>query len=230
MAKITFINHSKWENLLAPIPASKNIPNWYKELNAYFGMSNREQMQKGHNTNESVKKCMPVFDSFTNGYLILLGADLEITQVNGEPYFTWPAVHDITFHLAAQAKNHPDNPEHKPIPKLYSWWGFKTPTGYSCLFKPPAHHDNQIVILEAIVDTDTFNNNLNFPFLLKDPKFEGIIPKGTPIAQIIPIKRDSWVSDVELASQNQMDKIFYSLRSVFQDAYKKTLWHKKEFK
>jgi hypothetical protein len=41
-------------------------------------------------------------------------------------------------------------------------------------------------ILPGIVDADHFKLSVQFPFLLQ-AGFEGVIPAGTPVAQIIPI-------------------------------------------
>ena len=66
---------------------------------------------------------------------------------------------------------------------------------------------------------------------LVDSKFEGMIPAGTPFAQIIPIKRDNWKS--RLGSKKEKDKYnsdAVKFQTVFFDRYKKFWWNKKEYK
>jgi hypothetical protein len=107
-----------------------------------------------------------------------------------------------------------------------------TPPGYSTLFVPPMHNPNNIfTILEGFVDTDTYKSPVNFPFVLNDINWRGIIPAGTPIAQAIPIKRSSWKhrigSDKERTEQ---EKIVIKLKTLFFNSYKRQFWHRKEYK
>jgi hypothetical protein len=47
--------------------------------------------------------------------------------------------------------------------------------------------------LGGLVDADLYRDNfINFPARWRDPGFNGVLPKGTPIAQIIPVKRNEW--------------------------------------
>lgn len=66
---------------------------------------------------------------------------------------------------------------------------------------------------------------------LRDPNFEGMIPAGTPMAQIIPFKRDSWEMSIgkqqDLLEQN---KITTKLRTKFFDSYKTQYRQLKEYK
>jgi hypothetical protein len=69
---------------------------------------------------------------------------------------------------------------------------------------------------------------IHFPFLLKKG-FEGIIPAGTPLAQIIPFKRDNWVSEQEkfdLDTQYAKKRTFWR---TFAGSYKANYWTKKKY-
>jgi hypothetical protein len=92
------------------------------------------------------------------------------------------------------------------------------------------HRENIIEILPAIVDTDTYNYPVHFPFILKDSNFAGIIPKGTPIAQIIPIKRDVWGHKISMVNKEEKNNTWYNLKSTFANAYKNNYWSRKEYK
>ena len=51
--------------------------------------------------------------------------------------------------------------------KFINKWLIKTPPGYSCLFvKPLNHFETRFEIISGVVDTDTYINTINFPFLL----------------------------------------------------------------
>lgn len=85
--------------------------------------------------------------------------------------------------------------------------------------------------MPGIVDTDKYASPVNFPFILNDIKFTGLIPAGTPIAQVIPFKRDSWRmnfgSEKEITASIKSDK---TLKRKFFDVYRNTFWSSKDFK
>jgi hypothetical protein len=67
-------------------------------------------------------------------------------------------------------------------------------------------------------------------FFLKR-NFRGVIPKGTPIFQMIPFKRDNWELEVD-SSQETIDEHWFrgeNRRSMLYGYYKKTAWRKKIF-
>jgi hypothetical protein len=110
-------------------------------------------------------------------------------------------------------------------------WSIKTPKGHSVLFVQPFHRESIFTILPGIVDTDTYNSPVNFPFVLNDINFEGLIPAGTPMAQIIPFKREKWSlefgNDEDILESNKHTK---RVRSRFFDSYKNNFWNRKEYK
>lgn len=226
--KIIFSDTVGIDDKYFPKPAQKFIPEWYKQMPSY--LTGKRELNEDAETNGTAKKCIPIFDAMTAGYLIFSPADVMVTQKDGFPYYQW-ASHDlIKFHPVDQAPNHPNRNNH-PIsyPKWMNPWGIKTPKGYSCLFTAPKHRDNPFTILDGIVDTDSYLAPVNFPFVLNDVKFKGLIPAGTAIAQVIPFKRDSFEMEI---SVNQSDRLksINKLRSVFFDSYKTQFWTKKEYK
>jgi hypothetical protein len=67
--------------------------------------------------------------------------------------------------------------------------------------------------------------------VINDPKFEGIIPKGTPIAQVIPFKRENW--NMEFGSEEDVinqHKTTIELQTKFFDRYKSMFRTIKEYK
>jgi hypothetical protein len=68
---------------------------------------------------------------------------------------------------------------------------------------------------------------------LKDSKFKGIIPAGTPLVQVIPFKRDSWVAEISIGGKETSERkgmVDYLLARFFHSSYKKGFWTKKIFK
>ena len=210
-----------------PTPAALNIPDWYKAMESY---ANGEKKPRGDGTPPStIKRCMPVFDAITSGYIIYSYVDVFVTKKDGlvddQPanahWFEWPSLEPISFHDMIQAPTHPNRNSHIEYPKWISPWGIKTPPGYSCLFIQPTHRESVFTILPGIVDTDSYTAPVNFPFTLNDVEFEGLIPAGTPIAQVIPFKRESW--SMGFGGKDELlenEKIIKRLKTKFFDAYK----------
>ena len=213
-----------------PIPAEKNIPKWYKNMVSYFSNENGFKKQE----TETIKRCMPVFDAMTAGYLLVLHTDITIFyDENKGLHINW--AHDtsdaVTFHDAHQLVGYKGLDLPTGAPKLRNPWGIKTPKGYSCYFMPPVHRDKTgIRILEGYVDTDTYNNSVQFPFLI-DEGFEGDIPAGTPFAQVIPFKRDNF--QMRIGGQEERKDIYRDyrrIRSLWVNGYRNHFRQEKKYK
>lgn len=226
--KITFTNVSGFKDIEQPKPASAFIPDWYKNMDSYIGGEKKPTGQGG--TAATVKRCMPVFDAMTAGYIITLPADVYVSIKDEQQYFEWSDLGLVQFHPIEQA---PEHPAKKPYayPKWINHWSIKTPKGYSTLFVQPFHREAPFTILPGIVDTDEYYAPVNFPMVINDPKFEGMIPKGTPIAQVIPFKRESW--SMEFGNQKDIEdqaNITRKLQTKFFDSYKSMFRAAKEYK
>lgn len=213
-----------------PEPSSKNIPDWYKHIKPYTTGSSFK-VESG-SPNPTIKKCIPVFDAITMGYMLKTYVDIYVSlDEEGNHFYYWPNYDPISFHPINQAPNHPQA-NSKPYPKLINPWSIKTSKGYSCLFIPPMHNPNNIfTIMPGVVDTDKFIETINFPFTMNDPNFEGIIPAGTNICQVIPFKRDSF--KMKIGNKKDVDnyKKFSSLYFIkFVNNYKTRIWQKKHYK
>jgi hypothetical protein len=178
---------------------------------------------------------MPVFDAITSGYIITLPADVWVSIIeneNGEKtqHFEWSNYGLISFHPIQQAENHPERKPY-PYPKWINFWSVKTPVGYSCLFTHPMHRDLPFTILPGIVDTDKYTSPVNFPMVINDPNFQGLISKGTPIAQVIPFKREPWSMKIggkkELIEERSVNS---KLQTKLFDRYKSMFRSTKEYK
>ena len=232
--EIRFTNVLPVAEEYSPKPASAFVPEWYKNIESYHG--NVKTTDGFGRTLATIKRCMPVFDAITGGYIILSAADVLVSQKEDEqgnkvPYYEWAQYELIQFHPIEQAPNHPNNNGHVAYPKWVNPWSIKTAKGYSTLFIQPMHRESPFTIFPGIVDTDIYTAPVHFPFVLNDINFEGLIPAGTPIAQVIPIKRDKW----KMAIGNQKDlieqgKVSTMLLSKFHDRYKTMFRQPKEYK
>jgi hypothetical protein len=236
MSEIVFTNVNNTPSDYAPQPSSKLIPDWYKNTNSYI--DDIKKPDGNGKTSVTIKRCMPVFDALNAGYILVTHTDIWVTQVienidnpdKKTAWFEWPSFDAITFHPEVQAPLHP-KATGTPVPKWINPWSIKTPPGYSTLFTPPVHRDNPFTALPGIVDTDTYTPPVNIVFTLTDPNFEGLVPAGTPIVQVIPFKRESWEMSIgtekDLEEQN---KIHIKLRTKFFDSYKTQFRQIKEYK
>jgi hypothetical protein len=225
--KITFSNTSGID-IEQPQPASKFIPDWYKNMESYIG-GEKKPDGTGH-IQVTIKKCMPVFDAITAGYIITLPADVYVSIKDEKQYFEWSSLGLVSFHSIEQAPEHPSRKPHA-YPKWNNPWAIKTPKGYSTLFTQPMHRESVFTILPGIVDTDTYTAPVNFPMVINDPNFEGMIPKGTPIAQVIPFKREGWQMEIgSIEELKEQRNITQKLQTKFFDRYKQMFWTRKEYK
>jgi hypothetical protein len=217
------------EDKFYPEPASKNIPEWYKKTESFI--NSKTFRPDGGSGNQTIKKCIPVFDALSAGYIIKTYVDIYVTLTEDNvSYYNWPSFEPISFHPIDQAPHHPGM-NNRPYPKWNSPWSVQTPRGYSSLFISPMHNPNGIfTILPGVVDTDQYINPVNFPFTLDDPNFEGLIPAGTTICQVIPFKRDSF--SIKIGDKDQLSKInkfSYLFRNKFVNNYKSKFWNSKRF-
>ena len=214
-----------------PRPAVKEVPEWYKNTPEYVNGQSKKITLPG-STSHTIKKCMPVFDALSIGYILYTQVEVQVYQTEEGPVYSWPSQNVIEFHPIDQAPIHPKADTKNPYPKWINPYAIKTPPGYSTLFLPPMHNPNKIfTILEGVVDTDTYTGPVNFPFLLNDSKWEGIIDPGTPMAQVIPFKRDSWKHKVGSEKDREKEaKVFSKRNLLLFNSYKKQFWSRKEYR
>jgi hypothetical protein len=228
MSKNIIFTDTSGFNFFPPKPAVKQIPDWYKNSPEYVNDQGKKIVDVGQ-TAHTIKKCMPVFDAITAGYILYTQSDIQISHENGFSLYTCAVAGSVFFHSLEQAQSHPLRKE-GPFPKFNNLYAITTPPGYSVLFKQPMHRESVFTIFEGIVDTDTYKAPVSFPFVLKNSKWEGIIPAGTPMAQVIPFKRDSWEHKIgSKKEQQEQERISRKLRTMFFNSYKRQFWSKKYY-
>jgi hypothetical protein len=215
-------------------PAENFIPEWYRKSSSKIkGTSTELSINAPYSVTSTYKKCTPILDAMTCGYMVALSADIEvILKDDGSPYIMWRTVRDIiSFHTPEQWDGMPCPDGYFPF--LYKWnnqFTMNTPKEYSLLFVNPLNRSDLVFIsISGLVDSDLYKLPVQFPFFIKKG-FTGIIPKGTPIAQIIPIKRESWSRE-----HIKYDKNFYMVeldkfRSTIKRSYKNNFWNRKVYK
>jgi hypothetical protein len=222
--------------LTAPEPAIRHVPEWYRSL-ARFDKSN-DDITLGVVNNigtdgalVSTKMCMPFFDAITAGYHYVLEDDLYVDlDVDGKPTLSWKGEVLLVDTRPIIDLPVPDNCH----PIHYGWrmnWFYETPPGYSVLITHPMNrYDLPFYTQSGIVESDIWGLPVFTAFFLKR-NFKGVIPKGTPIFQMIPFKRESWDME-EINSKDELDRheiMAENRRSMLYGYYKKTAWRKKFF-
>jgi hypothetical protein len=208
---LTFRCPPELESVLPrPIPAVLGLPEWFKALppkalDAEVG----EEIQ-------TVKRCPPFIDAMTYGFLMPLAMDLEVRDGEFNWDFEVPKGYaseyshsPIDFHHPSQVAGTPFFDDDQFIIKFNNFWTIAAPPGYSLLFTHPVNRtDLPFTTLTGLVDCDTFtDSSVNFPARWHDTNFNGVLPKGTPVAQCLPVKRESWGSRFEVLSAEQLSRV-----------------------
>ena len=218
-----------------PKPAKKYVPEWYKSQRPFASKeTNLKKIFAESPINGTYKICMPLVDAVTSGYMLEAPASIFVHNVGVDkynPYLKWTVSYDLADTIKPEAMgNYPIPTGYNPT--MFRWifdWKITTPPGYSLLITHPSHrHDLPFYTLTAIVDTDKHPNKILLPFFIKEG-YEGMIEVGTPIAQIIPIKRDAWQSETK--SYNPVSKYLNKdiMKLDFVRGYKNRYWNKKEY-
>lgn len=220
--KINFLSFSDEITTLKtpPVPASSQMPDWYRKLPKYVNGGDKPIKALGH---KDLKLCVPFRDAMISGYTILLPAEIEITEsADGElDIFNNQELPMVVAHKRGSIDNPMAQGHGMPAPigtdkTMFAWmpiYGFQTPKGTSVLVTHPFNrYDLPFVTTSGIIDSDNFSIAGNIPFFVKKG-FTGIIPKGTPIAQIIPFVRTDWTS-----SLIEADKIAYGKQTLLRDS------------
>jgi hypothetical protein len=229
---IDFIASSEevYSDFPLPMTANKEIPNWYQEMPNY---TNDFKLIATENTpNSTIKKCVPFRDALFAGYLLPLPYDIDIRHDGKNVSFTKAyqgSYEVIGKHTADQYFMYPIKPEYFSI--VYKWnnpWIMKTPKGWSTMFITPSHRDVPFQVFTGIVDTDKYQQPVNLPFLLRKD-FNGILYKGTPFVQCIPIKRKKHYAIVYEFQKNLFKKWRHTTTQAF-DRYKDFFHVPKKYK
>lgn len=216
----------KEKMLLEPIPAKRNIPQWYKDGEYSYTVNNEEH--------SGLKSCKPFLDAMISGYYLLIPFDIHVEKdESGDIKFSWDGPDEwegfVGERLGPIGETIPRPEGHRKNHLVWaSRWGWRTPKGWGSIVTHPINRaELPFTTMAGFIDSDNFYNAGNIPFFIKED-FLGIIEKGTPFAQIIPIKRSSWTSFVDYGSRSSGEIRGINLHNHNQ-SYKTTDWEKKEY-
>jgi hypothetical protein len=208
-----------------PYPANREIPEWFKAM-----PSEAEAQGKSMRT---VKNCPPFIEAMTCGYIIPLVVDLSLSRDSaGGFHGEANGANILHIHRPAQVKGAPF--ENLPVLKILNPWLIRTPPGYSTLFLPVLNRFQiPLFPLAGLVETDVFYREVNFPAVLTiAPGATLRLPRGTPLVQVIPIRRDEFQSEFvppDVEKYNAMNEQTRDLPENY-NFYKDNFWRKKSYR
>jgi hypothetical protein len=217
-----------------PFPASQAIPQWWKDASPYVkGPQNpdgKKIIVENRESNASFKKCTPMLDLLSSGYIVPLWADVQIKNENNLPYISWRVNKDVFEPHNGQEVEVPDGYNSLQF-KFLNQWVPKLPKGYSALIiSCPAYPNSPFKTMQAIIDYDKTTHPLYPPIYVKE-NFEGIVEKGTPMFQIIPFRRDNWKSKFSFLGDGELlINLDRDVKATIINNYVKNFWEKKSYK
>lgn len=207
-----------------PGPAHRFIPEWFKKL---------EQRVPDEGTNfpvGTVKKCVPFLEAMTAGYIIPIPVTMRVVAMeDGTTSFSWldSSLDPIADHSSEQL------PGVGEIYKFLSPWVVSVPDGYSVLVTSPLNHRLPFTLFSGVIDLDRYDNEVNFPFTWTQRPFDGVIHAGTPMAHLLPFKREGWehVHRERTPDEARSARITSKkLSTTGIDGYREHFWQKKDYR
>jgi len=193
-----------------PYAAVEGLPEWFKNM----PLKAKSAVLGGEDW--TVKRCPPFIDAMTYGFMMPLAADLTYTDgafswdwgIGGTP-LSEHSRSPIDFHDNSQAIGSPFFEEDCFLIKFASFWTIELPAGYSLLVTHPVNRaELPFLTLTGLVDADRYTENfVNFPAAWIKKDFAGVLPKGTPVAQCIPVEREKWTLRCEALSDGQSSRL-----------------------
>ncbi len=179
--------------LPTPFPAKRGLPDWLKDMATTAASSDAGGEIR------TVKQCPPFVDAMAFGFMIPLATDLVVERGRFQWDWDLPAStvgrytrSPIAFHLIEQASGTPLYVEDGAIIKFNNFWTVELEPGYSLLCGHPFNRaELPFRTLTGLVDADLYKDGFTqFPAAWSDPEFTGVLPRGTPIAQCVPVSRE----------------------------------------
>jgi hypothetical protein len=233
--KIKFVakNPYGWETQPRPVPATNLMPKWWRDAPPYgFNQGDKFVVENGA-SNASIKKCTPMLDALTSGYIVTLWSDVQVRQTSDGPVITWRVTGDDVFEMHGLNSRQAEPPAGytNAVLKYHNTWIPKTPKGYSVLCTAPFGYRNlPFHAVPGVIDADKVDLQIIFPMWLKEG-FEGVVEKGTPLVQITPFKRENW--EAEFSHYEKDEYLAIEDRSFGANLvhhYVRNVWSRKSYK
>jgi hypothetical protein len=215
--RIVFRCDPALEGLLPkPVPARLALPDWLR------AMARTADSEMHPAPVRTVKQCPPFVDAMSHGFVVPLPCDVTVRA--GALSWDWDAPPPaaarhprapLSFHAAAQVEGAPFHDPARVIVKFNSFWTIALEPGWSLFAMHPANRaDLPFRLLSGLVDCDRFTDvGLLFPAVWTDPSFDGVLARGTPVAQCFPVPRQAPELSYETFDPAAYDRLAESLAS-----------------
>lgn len=239
-----------------PSAVKAHIPQWYLDKDKHKknpdGQYTLSISYKNGETDisriPSWKSCPAMLDIFLSGYYLFTPCDIEVKNNPEYPEKGGPVVLEFdpkwgTSQLGMAICRSRGIEEGLPFPDgyyehTYIWtpnWFIEVPEGYTALVSHPININAlPFKTISGFIDaSNILVSSGNFPFYVKEG-WTGIIPAGTPYAQIIPIKNESWESDIVEYTDEELDQYLEKRHREYMvghglTKYKELDWLKKHY-
>jgi hypothetical protein len=220
--KIRFLSSDDFSGATVekPAPAVSSLPSWFKEMPS---STRAKECPFKEKSDETIKSCLPFLDALSLGYIQTLWTDIYIKDGGlSYKYATGP---EPMIH-----RNY-EHEHHLPIPEFYYQQEYawlmpnipQTTAGTSCIITHPLNRmDLPFYTLSGVVDTDNdlFVRYGRLPFYIRKG-FEGLIPAGTPLFQVIPFVRTKWERESLDINEEERLRREVKIQKHFVGGYKK---------
>jgi hypothetical protein len=192
-----------------PKPAQEYIPEWWKNTPTVKSKRIFNGSIPGN-----VKSCPSFTDYFTKGYILPMWTDSSLYYDSSTEQWKWATSNqDFSWENHSNSQ-YLDYVDHKFLNKNSFFvfktqipWNVFTTKGYS-LYQLPTffHFNDDFSVVPGVRDTDLYHE-INLQILIHSDKKEIFIPRGTPLAQYIPFKREKTNYNVRQANKKDLSKI-----------------------
>lgn len=238
---IKFIKNRPWltvESDSVPKPTIQTIPDWYRKADRFAVKPDGEYWQDPMVGGKipTWKACPAIFDIMGTGYVYRTPCDIEFYEENS-----------IIKVKVLDDRNKDFIQVRPPMPQFippmgyhefhFAWWSdwaVKVPDGYSVLYTQPFNRfELPFLTTSGIIDNDQVNLPGTMPFFVVKG-FVGVVPAGTPYAQMLPFKREDWHSEVDadishmkMSMDNQANSMKYRVPDG--GVYQKQVWTRRVY-
>lgn len=209
-----------------PVSAIKAAPDYFRAV---------KPQADNHPRSGTVKRCVPFLDALSAGFIIPMWCDVYVLARGGNMVIDFPPnfsqAETLGSHSSVQIPKHPlaNRPYGNMPMKWINPWVIETETGVSCIFTPPLNHmETRFKLLDGVVDTDTYHDHINFPFLWTGGDGEFFIPKGTPLVQVIPFRREDQEIEISKVDLDKRQFVRSTIGTKLKNGYRDELWHKRK--
>lgn len=204
-SNIEFHCEEKYYNVVPePVPAYEEFPEWYENTP---GVLEDEYVEMPDTT--SVKRCMPFLEGMAMGWVLKLPGNLlfenpsadEGIQIRWDMEFDMV---DMSFQSDVMNVTYPDE---VVMLKLTTPWMVSAREGWSLMVRPlPNRVNTPFKCTTGVLNADSFRGYLSGIVRWVDMDFTGVIEKGTPICQLIPIKRSEIANEYHVRRSTDEEK------------------------